>query len=480
MKVMPSSPAPQLAREVFQLDQYVSSLVYSSLMYHVLGEWRDEEDGTLDKCTHPQPWVAPGGSCKGHRAHRCFPLLRRHAWHICVIMMAQLHTSLRPVRQPARIAARWHSTLCFSVAKHPSKTYGSSQCRSPSGEQYKHIIKAVGNGTIATPLQAPVPDVPAAQPTTVQRPPPPECAPPPDILQKAITLGATKASYSLRKTLVAGIMAGALLSFGAATALTVGGACPGLAASNPGLQKILLGSIGLPFGLLMVVVSGGELFTGNTCFVTTAVLANKATWGALLKNWTAAYAGNVLGSLVVVALMSTAGVFGPSASTPLAVAVNKTSMPFMQVCGQWGGVHCLVAVIAHPWLQLRPGLCTWCALQLVGVHGTMAGSSNKFTVGQVCLLPAASISVCIHGPGTLCSQHVFHPNGAHVVGVLTAWPAHCAAHHHHSQQGMALGAPVNVGAFVMHNLLPVTLGNIVGGVMCVALVQSLIFGKQQL
>ncbi len=139
-------------------------------------------------------------------------------------------------------------------------------------------------------------------------------------------------------------MAGALLSFGAATALTVGGGCPALAAANPGLQKILLGSIGLPFGLLMVVISGGELFTGNTCFVSTAALAGKTQWGAVMRNWVTAYAGNLIGSLLVVGLMSAAGVFGATATAPLAVAVNKTSMPVMQVCWfvfvcgcGWGG-----------------------------------------------------------------------------------------------------------------------------------------------
>lgn len=189
------------------------------------------------------------------------------------------------------------------------------------------LYKTATNGGSSNVEQMTLPTLPPLPPT------PPECAPPAGIVDKAIALGATKASYSIPKTLLGGVLAGALLSFGAATALTVGGACPAIASANPGLAKILMGSIGLPFGLTMVVVSGGELFTGNTCFVTAAALAGKARWSQVLANWVAAYAGNLVGSLVVVGLMCAAGVFAPGTAAPVNVAVAKTSMPFAQVGG---------------------------------------------------------------------------------------------------------------------------------------------------
>lgn len=52
-----------------------------------------------------------------------------------------------------------------------------------------------------------------------------------------------------------------------------GGACPGLASSNPGLQKMVYGAFGLPFGLLLVLLCGAELFTGNTALITAAARA---------------------------------------------------------------------------------------------------------------------------------------------------------------------------------------------------------------
>ena len=77
---------------------------------------------------------------------------------------------------------------------------------------------------------------------------------------------------------------GLFIGFGAFLAASVGGACGGMAAAgNPGLQKIITGLFGLPFGLLMVLTCGAELFTGNTALVTTAVYEGKVRLGLQSK-----------------------------------------------------------------------------------------------------------------------------------------------------------------------------------------------------
>merc|ERR1719487_2906308 len=81
--------------------------------------------------------------------------------------------------------------------------------------------------------------------------------------------------------------------------LSVGGACPGLAATNPGLQKIVSGAFGLPFGLLMTLITGAELFTGNTALVTAAAYEGEASGEQLVKSWGVSYAGNFVGSLLL-------------------------------------------------------------------------------------------------------------------------------------------------------------------------------------
>ena len=113
--------------------------------------------------------------------------------------------------------------------------------------------------------------------------PPP--ATPMSAYTKAVALGAGKAAQSWQKTAVLGVVSGCHIGFGAYLALSVGGCVPDLAAANPGLQRILLGAFGLPMGLFMTLVAGGELFTGNTAVVTAAKLEGKATWKALAQNW---------------------------------------------------------------------------------------------------------------------------------------------------------------------------------------------------
>lgn len=61
-----------------------------------------------------------------------------------------------------------------------------------------------------------------------------------------------------------GVLAGVYIGFGALLMLSCGGSCFGLAKTDPGLKMMISGLMGLPTGLLMVLVAGGELFTGNT------------------------------------------------------------------------------------------------------------------------------------------------------------------------------------------------------------------------
>ena len=105
------------------------------------------------------------------------------------------------------------------------------------------------------------------------------------------------------------------------------GACPGLASTNPGLQKMILGAFGLPFGLFMTILSGAELFTGNTALVTMAYLNDKASKEQLAKSWGYSYAGNFVGSVALAALVVAGGTLSASAA-PAAIAAAKTSMAF--------------------------------------------------------------------------------------------------------------------------------------------------------
>lgn len=129
-------------------------------------------------------------------------------------------------------------------------------------------------------------------------------ATPPDGFDGAVAAGSKKAAMPADKVFRLGVFSGVHIGFGALLMLTVGGACPGLAESNPGLHKLVLGAFGLPFGLMMTLLSGAELFTGNTALVTMALIEGKATTAGLVKSWVSSYAGNLAGSLLLAGLVS--------------------------------------------------------------------------------------------------------------------------------------------------------------------------------
>ena len=89
------------------------------------------------------------------------------------------------------------------------------------------------------------------------------------IYQRAAAMGAYKAALPWWKIVLLGALAGCYVALGGALLLTVAPNCPGLAQSNPGLQKYLMGAIGFPYALLIILTCGAELFTGmlNTIFI---------------------------------------------------------------------------------------------------------------------------------------------------------------------------------------------------------------------
>jgi formate/nitrite transporter len=211
--------------------------------------------------------------------------------------------------------------------------------------------------------------------------------------------------------------------------LAIGGACPGLAASNPGLQKIVLGAFGLPFGLMMVLLSGAELFTGNTAMVTLALLEGRATLGQLMKSWSVSYAGNFVGSVALAFLVFLGGTLvGGGAS--VGVSAVKTSLTFTQAF-------------------VRGILCNWLVCMAVYLASFAKDAAGKMVPIWFCISSFIALSL------------------EHSVANMFILPL-----------AIFSGAPVSWETFLLKNLLPVTLGNIVGGAICVAAAFSLCFGKK--
>jgi len=263
---------------------------------------------------------------------------------------------------------------------------------------------------------------------TTATPPPPELKPPPALYQGAVAAGAAKASAPFGKIFKLGIVSGCHIGFGAYLALAVGGACPGIAAENPGLQKIILGAFGLPFGLIMTLVTGGELFTGNTALVTAAKMEGKITSSDLIKNWTASYLGNFVGSLILAYLAFKSGTLGngPAAA---AVATAKCNLAFD------------VAFV-------RGILCNWLVCMAVYMASGCSSMIGKMTA-------------------------VWFPISAFVALGLD----HSVANMFMIPLGILRGADITTKQFIFKNLIPVTLGNIVGGAVCVMGLYGTTYGK---
>jgi len=228
------------------------------------------------------------------------------------------------------------------------------------------------------------------------------------------------------KTVIQSLLAGAFVGLGSALAMTVGANLPGIKSSNPGLQKILLGFFGLPWALLMVLLTGAQLFTGNTASITAALLEGQVTLPQMIKNLVIVYFGNFAGGLTLVSLFNLAGLTAPGAAS---VAAAKTSLPFVQAL-------------------TRGFLCNW--------------------------------MVCIAIWQAYCSTTV----AGKYIAVLFTISSFVAMSFEHSVANMAMiplgminGAEVSIKTFLSSNLIPVTLGNILAGSLLVGTAYHLVYGS---
>lgn len=257
-----------------------------------------------------------------------------------------------------------------------------------------------------------------------------EVKPAPALYQNAVEIGAKKAAGSPIDTLILGIISGCHIAFGGLLAVTIGANLPGIKASDPGLQKLLFGLFGLPFGLYMVITAGGELFTGNTALVTAAVLEGRATMKGLLKNWSLSYFGNLIGSLLLANLVVTAGLnSAPTAAA--AITVSKVGGSFVKTF-------------------LKGIVCNWMVCMAVWVATGASTLTEKYLA---MILPVSA----------------FVAFGAeHSVANMFLLPL-----------GLLSGASSSVSwlDIALKNIVPVTLGNIVGGAVCQTGLYSAVYGS---
>lgn len=246
--------------------------------------------------------------------------------------------------------------------------------------------------------------------------------------------GAGKAKLPISKMLLLGILAGALIAF---PACVTNMAAYGL--SNNSVIRVVCGLL-FAFGLGMVVISGAELFTGNT-LMTISVLEKKATLAGMLRNWLFVYAGNFIGSAAVSLLCAGFGWLDAGgnalAAYSMKVAVGKMTMPVENAFVM--GVLCNILVTIGVLLSLsgKDGVSRFLGAWAPVMFFVTCGFNHSVADMTYCML------------GLFARGDAAYTAAAEAAGVAVD--------------------SLTWGNYVLNNLIPVTLGNIVGGV-CVAFI----------
>ena len=218
-----------------------------------------------------------------------------------------------------------------------------------------------------------------------------------ETIESVSASGKSKARLPVDVLLVSSFLAGAYIAFGAFLAVVASTGAP-WPAGIPGIQKLLYGAV-FPVGMILVVIAGAELFSGNCMFLTVALLRREISLHDLLRNWFWVWIGNFVGSIAVAYLFGSAGGLlrgGPWANYLSSIADAKCGLTFTMAF--WRGV-------GANWLGC---LAVWMATKSNTVFGKVVVShfpimtfvtlgmensvANMFTI-PACLFAVGSTSV---------------------------------------------------------------------------------------
>lgn len=269
---------------------------------------------------------------------------------------------------------------------------------------------------------------------------------PKQIAARAEDIGAAKARMDTATTLLLSILAGAFIALGAVFSTVVSA---GAAALPFGIARVLAG-VAFSLGLILVVVAGAELFTGNNLLVM-ACASRKATPARVLRNWCLVYVGNFIGAGATAAGMYGASIHtwggGQVGAAALAIAQAKCSLTWTEALMR--GVFCNALVCMAVWL------CMSCR---------STGDKILAIVFPVTAFVAAGFEHSI-------ANMYFIPSGLLVKGLAPAETLDRLG-------GAAACADVTWTNFLFANLLPVTIGNVIGGALMVGAVYWVVYCRR--
>jgi len=267
---------------------------------------------------------------------------------------------------------------------------------------------------------------------------------PQEMAEKAEATGVRKAGLSFLSLFALAVLAGAFIGLGAMFATTTAAASSTL---PYGVARLLIGLV-FCLGLILVVVGGAELFTGNNLIVMAWASHKISTW-ALLRNWVIVYIGNFVGSLgtaglVFLAKQYTAG-GGSVGEAALNIAVGKVNLGFVQALAL--GILCNTLVCLAIWLTFSARSVADKILAIIFPITAFVAAGFEHSIANMYFIPYALL-------------------------IKTFDPAFAAA------KKIDLSS-LTWGSFFLKNLLPVTLGNILGGAVLVAAMYWFIYLRKE-
>jgi formate transporter FocA len=267
---------------------------------------------------------------------------------------------------------------------------------------------------------------------------------PAEMAEKAESSGVTKAHLPAMKMFALAVLAGAFIALGAAFSTT---ATAGLGDVPFGVVKLIAG-VTFCLGLVLVVVAGAELFTGNNLIVM-AWAARQVSTMKLLRNWGVVYVGNLVGSIATAALVFVSGHHahgaGAVGQNALAIASAKTQLGFTQAIAL--GVLCNALVCLAIWLCMSARSTTDRVLAIIFPITAFVAAGFEHSVANMYFIPSG----------------LFIKSGAS--DGFWASASTTAADY----------STLNWQSFFVDNLLPVTIGNIIGGSLMVGIVYWFIY-----
>jgi formate transporter len=267
---------------------------------------------------------------------------------------------------------------------------------------------------------------------------------PPEMAARAEDVGVTKISLSPLRQVALAMLAGAFIAMGAVFSTTV---VTGAGDMPFGVQRLLAG-LTFSLGLIMVVVAGSELFTGNILIIM-AYANRKVRLRQLLGNWAIVYCGNFIGALATVLLMFLSSQYmfaqGQVGLTALNIAQFKCNLGFGPALVL--GIYCNALVCLAVWLCFSARSTTDKILSIVPPITAFVACGFEHSIANMYFIPIA-LAVKAGAPESFWAM---------------------------IQMSAADFPTLTWGNFLVGNLLPVTIGNVLGGGLLVGLMYWFIY-----